>query len=184
MGVAYRNIWSLNTDEAVVSGLLRNETDKNVEVLMPLNSQMKGVDLVVMNVGSKKSLTIQVKGSKAYEPNANQLKEYGHGNVGWFLLSKKTVAEATADYFIFLVYVIEENVKAGRRTLRPHSIVIPTSKLQDLTKKYKKETGKGYSYYFWVNPKTNKVCDIRDKKFYVSKYLDKSGYAALSERLS
>lgn len=55
MGVAYKNFWSLNTDEAVVSGILRDQTNKNLEVLMPMNAQMKGVDLVLMNVDTKKS---------------------------------------------------------------------------------------------------------------------------------
>lgn len=41
---------------------------------------------------------------------------------------KKNIFKATAEYFIFLVYVIEEEAKIGRRTLSPHSIVIPTKK--------------------------------------------------------
>ena len=77
MGIAYKNFWSLNTDEAVVSGILRDQTDKNIEVLMPMNAQMKGVDLVLMNVNTKKAITIQVKGSKAFEPKKNELKLVG-----------------------------------------------------------------------------------------------------------
>jgi hypothetical protein len=65
MGRAYKNLWSLNTDEAVVVGFLRSYTSRNIEVLMPANAQMKDIDLVVMNMSSKKSLTIQVKGSRA-----------------------------------------------------------------------------------------------------------------------
>ena len=173
MGVAYKNFWSLNTDEAVVSGILRSETSKNLEVLMPMNAQMKGIDLVLMNVDTKKAVTIQVKGSKAFEPKKNELKKYGHGNVGWFYLDEKVILGATAEYFIFLIYVIEEDVKIGRRTLSPHSVVIPTKKLQQLTKKYKKIHGKGYSYYFWINPKTKEALDIRDQQFYVSDYLER-----------
>jgi len=91
MGNTYKNFWSLNTDEAVVAGILRGETDKKVEVLMPVNAQMKGVDLVVMNVDTKKALTIQVKGSKAFEPRKKETFKYGHGNVGWFYLEKKHI---------------------------------------------------------------------------------------------
>ncbi|PJA90302.1 MAG: hypothetical protein CO137_00590 [Candidatus Magasanikbacteria bacterium CG_4_9_14_3_um_filter_32_9] len=183
MGIAYKNFWSLNTDEAVVSGILRDQTDKNIEVLMPMNAQMKGVDLVLMNVNTKKAITIQVKGSKAFEPKKNELKLYGHGNIGWFFLDEKTILNATAEYFIFLVYIIEENVKIGRRTLSPHSIVIPTEKLQKLTREYKKIHGKRYSYYFWVNPKTKEAFDIRDKHFYVSEYLDEIGYEKLNKKV-
>lgn len=183
MGVAYKNFWSLNTDEAVVSGILRNETHKDIEVLMPMNAQMKGVDLVLMNVKTKKAVTIQVKGSKAFEPGKSELRKYGHGNSGWFYLDKKTIFEASAEYFIFLIYVIEEDVKIGRRTLSPHSIVIPTGKIQELTEKYKKIHGQRFSYYFWVNPKTNEAFDIRDQKFYVSEYLDKTGYERLNNEI-
>ncbi|MBU4217171.1 hypothetical protein L6270_05070 [Candidatus Parcubacteria bacterium] len=180
MGVSYKNFWSLNTDEAVVSGILRNETNKNIEVLMPMNAQMKGVDLVLMNVDTKSAVTIQVKGSKAFEPKKNELRRHGHGNVGWFYLEGKTIFGATAEFFIFLIYVIEEDVQIGRRTLSPHSIVIPTKKLQELTTQHKKIHGKRYSYYFWINPKTKEAFDIRDEEFYVSEYLDKSGFEKLN----
>lgn len=183
MGKAYKNFWSLNTDEAVVTGILRDQSNKNIEVLMPMNAQMKGVDLVLMNVNTKKAITIQEKGSKAFEPKQNELKLYGHGNVGWFYLEYKTIFDATAEYFIFLIYVIEENVKIGRRTLSPHSIVIPTKKLQELTKQYKKIHGKRYSYYFWINPQTKKAFDIRDKHFFVTEYLDNDGYAQLNKKI-
>lgn len=183
MGVAYKNFWSLNTDEAVVSGILRNETHKDIEVLMPMNAQMKGIDLVLMNVKTKKAVTVQVKGSKAFEPKKIELNRYGHGNAGWFNLEKKTILKATADYFIFLIYVIEEDVKAGRRTLSPHSIVIPTKKIQELTTKHKKTDGERLNYYFWINPKNKEAFDYRDKEFHVSDYLDKAGFKKLNSEL-
>ncbi len=82
MGVSYKNFWSLNTDEAVVAGILRNKTKKEIEVLMPLNAQMKGVDLYLINTKTKKVATIQVKGSRAYEPQIREVREYGHGSAG------------------------------------------------------------------------------------------------------
>lgn len=183
MSVAYKNFWSLNTDEAVVCGILRNETEKNIEVLMPMNAQMKGVDLVVMNVNTKKAITIQVKGSRAYEPRKNELKKYGYGNGGWFFLDEKTVFNATADYFIFLIYVIEEDIKVGRRTLSPHSIVIPTKELQELSMKYKKIDGKKMNYFLWVNPITKEAFDFRDEKYFLNEYLDKLGYSMLNKTI-
>jgi hypothetical protein len=185
MGIAYKNFWSLNTDEAVVTGILRNYTDKNIEVLMPVNAQMKDIDLVLMNSLNKKITTVQVKGSKAFEPSKKESEKYGEGNVGWFFLDEKTILNATADYFIFLVYVIEEDLTKGRRSLEPHTIVIPTNKIQELTIKHKKrgKTGR-YSYYFWINPKTKEVFDMRDDKYYVSEYLDKEGYSKLNKLIS
>lgn len=178
--MAYKNFWSLNTDEAIASGLLRDHLSKDIEVLMPMNAQMKDVDLVLMNFKSKKTITIQVKGSRAFEPSKKDLKRFGYGSNGWFFLDKKTIFNATADYFIFLVYVIEENMKVGRRSLNPHLIIIPTDILKKLTMKYKKVHGERYSYYFWVNPKTKESFDFRDIIFPVGEYLDKAGYSNLN----
>ena len=89
MGAAYKNFWGLNADEAIVSGIIKSEAEKNAEVLMPMNAQMKGVDLVLMNVDTKKAVTIQVKGSRAYEPNNKDLRDYGHGNSSWFFFGGK-----------------------------------------------------------------------------------------------
>ena len=65
MSISYKNFWSLNTDEAVVTGILKSETEKEVEVLMPLNAQMKGVDLFLMNIKNKRIFSVKVKGSRA-----------------------------------------------------------------------------------------------------------------------
>ena len=184
MGKAYKNFWSLNTDEAVVSGILRDETPNDLEILMPMNAQMKGIDLVLMNINTKKSITLQVKGSRAFEPKKIEVARYGQGNAGWFYLDEKIIFSATADYFIFLIYVLEEHNKLGRRIIRPHSIVLPTKKLQALTKKHKTIHGSRYSYYFWINPKTKKAFEFRDEFFYVTEFLDKKGFKKLNSKLS
>lgn len=183
MSRAYKNFWSLNTDEAVVTGILRDCTPKNIEVLMPLNAQMKGVDLVLMNVENKKTLTIQVKGSRAYEPREEETREYGEGSIGWFFFSKEVVEKSTADYFIFLVYVIEQDFKDGRRFIVPHTITIPTGKLKELARENKNTLGSGkYNFEFWINPKEKKAFDIKEKdnKYFVSDYLDKKGFDKLN----
>lgn len=176
MGIAYKNMWSLNTDEAVVTGILRNELPANYEVLMPMNAQMKGIDLVVVNILNKRLCTIQVKGSRAFEPSRKALLQYGAGSGGWWFLDEKTINQATADYFIFLLYVLEDMSDLGRRILTPHSITIPTAKLQELTKLHKKLYRNSYSYYFWINPKTKEAFDTRDNLYYVNECLDKQGY--------
>lgn len=184
MGIAYKNFWSLNTDEAVVSGILRSETPKNIEVFMPMNAQMKDVDLVLMNMKKKKAITIQVKGSKAYEPTASDIRKYGDGSNGWFFLKKDTILRSDEDYWIFLIYVIEQNSKKGRRVIEPHILTIPTKKLQELCKKKKTPHGKEmYSFYFWVDSKKKRAFDWRDKHYDVSKYLDKKGFNLLCKKL-
>jgi hypothetical protein len=184
MGCAYRNFWSLNTDEAVATGILRDCTAKNIEVLMPMNAQMKDTDLVLMNMDSKKSLKIQVKGSRAYEPQRSEVLKYGSGSAGWFSLQKDLIQKSSADYFIFLIYVLEESTKQGRRIITPHTLAIPTRKLQALCKKYKK-TGKSgkYNFFFWINPIQNTSFEFRDEKYDMTNYLDKNGFEGLNKAL-
>lgn len=183
MGAAYKNFWSLNVDEAIVSGILRSKISKTSEVFMPMNAQCKDIDLVIMDMPTKNILTAQVKGSRAFEPDTRDLQEYGFGNKGWCHIGQSTLVNATSDYFIFLIYVIDEDAKIGRRSIKPHSIVIPTDKLKELSKSYKKIVKNGYDYYFWINPKTNEAFDIRDNKYFVSEYLDDLGYQKLINRL-
>src|SRR3989338_6383381 len=98
MGRAYKNFWSLNTDEAIVIVILRDHTFKNIEVLMPLNAQMKDIDLVLMAIDNKKTLKIQVKGSRAYEPTKNEVLEYKEGSCG--LISSTTLNLNLQGFFI------------------------------------------------------------------------------------
>ncbi|PIN71511.1 hypothetical protein CO153_02575 [Candidatus Pacearchaeota archaeon CG_4_9_14_3_um_filter_30_11] len=181
--VAYKNFWSLNTDEAVVTGILRENTSKETDVLMPINAQMKDIDLILMNFKNKKIITIQVKGSKAYEPKKNEVKKYGEGSTGWFFLKKDIIHRSNADYFIFLVYVISENSKNGRRYIEPHTITIPTNKLKEFCLKYKKPHPDRYSFYFWVNPKKKIAFDWRDEQYDLTPYLDKKGFEELNKIL-
>jgi hypothetical protein len=185
MGRAYKNFWSLNTDEAVVAGILRAATNKNTEVFMPLNAQMKGIDLILVNISNRKIRSVQVKGSRAYEPKRIEVKKYGDGSAGWFFFSRDVIKKARAEYFIFLVYVLEQNPKGGRRSIMPHTISIPTVKLKELVRNNKTAHGKNmYCFFFWVNPKLKKAFDIRDNHYDVSEYLDSKGFMKLNKTLS
>ncbi len=180
MSRAYKNFWSLNTDEAVVAGILRDATKH--EVLLPLNAQMKDIDLVLAAVDSRKYYTIQVKGSRAYEPKQREIDKYGAGSAGWFFFPKDIIDRSSVDYFIFLVYVIEESTKTGRRHFMPHTITIPTKKLKQLVGKYKKPHGPDrYSFIIWVNPEKGQAFDLRDTVFDVSNYLDQKGFVKLTK---
>lgn len=186
MGIAYKNIWSLNTDEAVVTGILRYYLPYYTEVFMPMNAQMKDIDLLIMNIKNKKGVTIQVKGSRAYEPRKSEVLKYNEGSGGWFHFYKKIIIKSKADYFIFLIYIIEEDKKIGRRILKPHTITISTKKLKELCRKYKK-VGKDsiYDFFLWINPKTKNAFDFRDKNktYSLSNYLDKKGFDKLVKEI-
>lgn len=192
MAKAYKNFWSLNTDEAVVCGILRDETPKNIEVLMPLNAQMKGIDLILFNTESKKTISVQVKGSRAYEPKKKEVNDFGEGSTGWFFLHEDVIKKATADYFIFLIYVIEQSIKTGRRLIKPHTITISAKEINELSIEHKTlhETrgGKRYSYYFWVNPRKKEAFDFRElkagQKYFLNEYLDEKGFNKMNEELN
>ncbi len=183
MARAYKNFWSLNTDEAVVTGILRSATKKEIEILMPLNAQMKGIDLVLMNIKNKKTISVQVKGSRAYEPKKLETEKFGAGSTGWFFLPVDVFNKASADYFIFLIYVIQDSSKTGRRNFEPHTITIPAKTIGELCKKYKTPHPDRYSFYFWVNPEKKVAFDFRDKHYDVSEYLDKKGFEKLNNVL-
>jgi hypothetical protein len=184
MAKAYKNFWSLNTDEAIVAGILRDAIGKkNGDVLMPLNAQMKDVDLVLMNAKNKKVITIQVKGSRAFEPGKSEVEKYGDGSKGWFFPKTNIIDNATSDYFVFLIYVIVQFPGKGRRTLEPHIITLPTKKLKELTAMYKSQHGKNYSYYFWVDPKRGVSFDYRDREYIITEYLDDKGLEILKRDL-
>lgn len=160
-----RNFWSLNQDEAVVSSLLRDNL-KDVEVYMPLNSQMKDIDLALIGSKNKKTITIQVKGSKTFKPEKKGIKEYGEGSGGWIQVKKDSIKNSVADYFVFQLYAIEQcDIEIGRLIVEPYVIIIPTKELIIKLEKYKNASKSGvYHFYFWVNPKKKEVFDYRDLK--------------------
>lgn len=184
MSKAYRNFWSLNVDEAIVSGILRDETSKSMEVLFPLNSQMKDIDLFLMNTKNNKSVSIQVKSSRAYEPKKSEIRDYGYGSAGWFYFDKKVIHDTCAKYFIFLVYTIEDLKEQGRRSIVPHTITISTIELQKLCKKYKTPDNKGrYNFFIWINSKTKEAFDYRNVRYSLCDYLDKKGFIKIEEAI-
>lgn len=55
MGSTYKNVWSLNADEVVVAGTLQNYLSKDWEVFMPLNAQLKDIDLIAADLTNRKT---------------------------------------------------------------------------------------------------------------------------------
>ncbi len=184
MGKAYKNFWSLNVDEALVVGILRDQTPKNIEVFIPLNAQMKDVDLILLNQTSRKVTSIQVKGSRAYEPKLKEINDYGDGSAGWFFLNKDTINKSIADYFIFLIHVLEGSVKTGRRSIVPHTITIPTKELKKLLSKilFQQNTDK-YSFFLWVDPIKKRAFNFNGTHFDLTDYLDEKGFKKLNPLL-
>lgn len=188
MVASYKNFWSLNIDEAITTGLLREYfNDTNVQVFMPLNAYLKDIDLILVNMSKKKVVTLQVKGSRAYETNKGERKKYGDtGSVGWFFQEEKGIRDCVADYFIFLIYVIEEG--KGRKYLSQHTITIKPQKLYELCKEKKiLHGGARYSFYIWIIPEQKRAFDYRDAtakgELNLDEYLDEKGLERISKDL-
>lgn len=178
MVVSYKNFLSMNTDEAIVAGVLRDFFKKNAEVFVPINAQLKDIDLVLTDLNAKKFITIQVKGSRAYEPSKKEKDEFNTGSCGWFFLKEEIIRNCKADYFILLIYVIHENINKGRRIIEPHIITISPKDLYKICQE-SKVLHKNYSFYIWVNPKEKKAFEYRDRRdkgiIKLNKYLDEEG---------
>ena len=186
MGISYKNFWSLNPDEAVTTGILRNYLKDEMGVFMPLDAQFKDIDLLVTNLKNKKSVTLQVKGSRAYEPKKSETKRFGYGSAGWFYLKAETIMQCQADYFVFLVYVLRDDPENGRRHTEPHIVVISTKELQKLCKNRTLSNGR-YNFFIWINPKENKAFDFREINskgiMDLSSYLNDKGLEKLKNQL-
>lgn len=189
---SYKNFWSLNTEEVLVANVLRKNTKKEVEVFFPLNGQMKDIDLVLVNLKNKKTKTIQVKGSKAYEGNKKQIERYGYGSYSWIDIKKNAIDSSTADYFVFMIYTLEQfnENKKGKIYIKHHTITIQTLELKRKVNKYKTSSQGIYRFQFWINPKTFKAFDFvhfkdkTQKEEDYSKYLDKKGFKKLNSELN
>ncbi len=189
---SYKNIWSLNTEEAIVAGILRAETKKDVEIYIPLNAQMKDVDLILINTKNTKTKTIQVKGSRAYEGNRKQIQNYGYGSYSWIDIKKSVIDNSKVDYYIFLIYTLEQfnDKQKGKVYMKHHTITIKAEDFRKKVRKYKM-VGKGgiCRFQIWINPKTNKAFDFQNlkdktKKEDYSEFLDKKGLKRLNVDLS
>ncbi len=94
------------------------------------------------------------------------------------------ISKATADYFVFLIYILEESKDTGRMLINPHTITIPIKALKAKALKFKKNHGDRYSFYIWVNHKKKEAFDFRDKTYDLSQYLDKKGFEGLERKLN
>jgi len=107
MGI--KNLWSLNIDELLVAGKIKYQlSKKDYEMFFPLNSQLKDIDLVLFNLKKRKSTTIQVKGSRTYQPSKSETERFGEGSAAWFALTKDAIFKPSnkIDYFIFVLHSI------------------------------------------------------------------------------
>lgn len=170
--MSIKNIWSLNVDECLVADKLKNNL-KGWEVFFPLNGQLKDIDLVVVNLKNTKPVSIQVKGSRSYDPYQSEINRFGDGSATWFRLHSDSVAKPKnkLDYYVFVLHnFIDTNVK---KKINIDYLIIPNNVFQKICLKKAIRKGGYYHFFIWIDSKGKRSFDFRESKTIdLSKYLN------------
>ena len=176
MGI--RNIWSLTVDEALVISEIKQKLGRYYEVFLPANSQLKDIDLILMNMEEIKPITLQVKGSRTWEVTDKRKQKYGDGSSTWIQISRKSIWEPSyrIDFFIIVLHNLVDTTYKGttKKQMKINYLIIPANELKKRICE-KKKSGKSdiYNFYFWIDDKEKRVFDYRDKvEIYFSDCLD------------
>lgn len=160
--MAMKNLWSLNIDELLAANEIKERiSDKNQEVFFPLNSQMKGVDLVLVNLATKKTKTIQIKGSRTFTPTSAQTKIFGEGNTTWFIIQKKDINDSAnnADFYVFVLHCLTNT--AFKKDIHIDYLIIPTMDLKKIcAEKMARKRDTQFHFFIWIDTKELRAFDI------------------------
>lgn len=154
-----RNIWSLETGEAVTAeALLKNVG--GCGVYFPVRDV--GVDLLAAR--GRRHVGIQVKESRYY---AGRKGAAGHS---WHQLSAKSLRRGGADFYVFLTYLPRLGARRVR-TFENRFVIVPARELEGLVGG--KSAGKKGVYSFYFSFDEEGVADVRDGVTNYSEYLDR-----------
>ena len=160
--MAIKNFWSLQAGEAVVADLIKKSLGKDYQIFLPLNNQLKDLDLILINTSTRKLATLQVKESREFNE--------GEGD-GLFIVKKEKVDKKVADFYLFLVYAISK--KVHKYEIEPRVLVVPSDVL--LEKSKTKKLIKGGNYYYYFNIREGEAFDDRegqDKKIDYTEFIN------------
>lgn len=173
--MAIKNLWSLNIDEALATGWIKQHLSKQFEVFFPANGQLKNVDLILFDLKKRKSKTIQVKGSRTYEPRKSEINRYGNGSAAWITISGSSIfkPENRLDFYIFVLH----NFVSGKlkQEIKIDFLVIPVKPFQKLVQKKKIRRGGKYHFFIWIDSLGRRSFEFNNpngKSFDLSKYLN------------
>jgi hypothetical protein len=178
MGI--RNIWSLTVDEALVISEIRQKLGKDkYEVFLPANSQLKDIDLILMNLERMEPITLQVKGSRTWEATEKRKQKYGDGSSAWIQIGRKSIRESSyrIDFFIFVFHNLVDTTEKGvtKKQIKINYLIIPANELGKRIYE-KKRTIKGdiYNFFIWIDDKGKRAFDFTEKgkKIEFSDFLD------------
>lgn len=171
-----KNLWTLNVDELLVSDMLKRNFKKgSFEVFFPLNAQMKDVDLILLNLKSNKVNSIQVKGSRTWEPRLSEVKRYGNGGATWFKIAKDTIFKPSnrIDYFVFVLHGFQDGEL--KKEIKIDFLVLPLKNFRRICEQKATRKGNAYHFFIWIDTKNKRAFDFNNKDgkiFPFSKYLN------------
>ncbi len=173
--MALKNLWSLTIDEALVAEeLKKNFNKKDYDVFFPVNAQLKDVDLALVNLKTGKIKTMQVKGSRTYEPRKSETERFGAGSAAWFTVDKKSIFKTSnkLDFFIFVLHnMVNEEF---RKEIKINYLIIPLKNFQRIVKMKKRRKHDKYHFFIWIDSKGRRAFDFNmlTVPIQLSKYLD------------
>lgn len=169
-----KNLWSLTVDEALAADEIKNRFKKtDYEIFFPVNTQMKDIDLIMLDLKRNKVKSIQVKGSRTYPPRKSQIEQYGNGSAAWITIGKSSIFEPSnrVDWFVFVLHSFVDGEE--RKEIVVDYLIVPAEDLRKIASGKKIRKGDKYHFFIWVDSKGRRAFDYNDSKSIpLSKYLN------------
>jgi len=173
----HKNIWSLAVDEALIISELKEKLGKDkYEVFLPANSQLKDIDLILINLEKMRPITLQVKGSRTYQAKDKEIESFGEGNSSWIQVGRRAIHGPSfrIDFFIFVLHNLVDITTKGstKKHVKLNYLVIPADEFRRrISSKPKKEV---YNLYIWLDDEGKRAFDYRDRNVIIelSDFLD------------
>ena len=149
--VSLKNFYSLEPGEALVVSELRRaiprSNARDVEVFLPAKDV--GVDIVLVNLVNKKSVSIQVKESVLY-PRSKRF---------WFTIDEKKINAGSriVDFYVFVLYDMIQ--RSGKLSVQPRYVIVSEETFEGLLGRKKLSRGK---YHFYFRLQDGRVVEERD----------------------
>jgi len=169
--MAIKNIWSLNIDEALVADKIKETSQDNYEIFLPANSQLKDVDLILVNLKKMILKTIQVKGSRTYEPRPKEREKFGRGSSSWFIISKNSIFKQSyrVDFFIFVLHSFVDD--GNKKDIKIDFLIVPLEYLKKICLQKTIMKGNKYQFWIWIDSIGKRSYDMKSD-IKLSKYLN------------
>ncbi|HEY1645696.1 MAG TPA: hypothetical protein VGF75_04975 [Candidatus Saccharimonadales bacterium] len=174
--MSLKNLWTMNIDETLVADKLKNVfKESDYEIFMPLNAQMKDIDLLLVKLSNYKAYSIQVKGSRTYEPKVIETKRYGNGSAAWFSIPRNSMVDTQnkVSCFVFVLHSFSDT--ENKKAISISYLVVPIKDLVKITEKKQMRKDDFYHFSIWIDAKDKRAFDFNNPGSNVielSKYLD------------